>query len=237
VITAGIGTQQLIGTHRPTAVRTYTLVDGTRVLAFDALLESGASLSIPVAFDPADLLLLWVESNARATIARGAPATNEVITLSVTGGTPTGGTVNLKWAAGNSGSIAYNATAADVQAGLEAASWIAPGDVACTGGPWPGTPVVATFQGALAGVDVADDTPPHIYTMLWTTGTVDIVETVKGAAGTSADVTPVEPGWPTVWIAGRPDPCPFTAPVTGLSLANLATGRQTLVRFRALLED
>ncbi|MGW1998145.1 hypothetical protein [Embleya sp. NPDC001921] len=83
-----------------------------------------------------------------------APKTSEVQTVTITGG-PTGGTFTLTWSGQTTAAIAYNASAAVVQAALEALSNIGVGDVTCTGGPLPGTAVTVTFGGTLAYTDVA----------------------------------------------------------------------------------
>src|SRR3954462_12938533 len=82
----------------------------------------------------------------------GTPA-NEVQTLTITG-TPTGGTFRLSFRGVTTATIAYNATAAAVQAALEAISTVGTGNVTGTGGPLPGTGVVLTFVGQLAGQNV-----------------------------------------------------------------------------------
>lgn len=79
--------------------------------------------------------------------------TNEVQTITVTGG-PAGGTYTLTYAGQTTAAIAYNATAAAVQAALRALSNIGASDVSCSGGPHPGTPIVCTFAGQLGGQDV-----------------------------------------------------------------------------------
>ncbi|MFE5332946.1 hypothetical protein ACFRCG_41840 [Embleya sp. NPDC056575] len=83
-----------------------------------------------------------------------APKTSEVQTVSITGG-PTGGTFTLTYSGQTTAAIAYNASAAVVQAALEALSNIGVGDVVCTGGALPGTAVTVTFGGTLAYTDVA----------------------------------------------------------------------------------
>lgn len=80
-------------------------------------------------------------------------AVNEVQTITITG-TPTGGTFRLVFGDQMSPPIAYNASAATVQAALEALSNIGSGAVSCGGGALPGTAVTVTFQGALAGRNV-----------------------------------------------------------------------------------
>jgi hypothetical protein len=80
-------------------------------------------------------------------------AVNEVQTITITG-TPTGGTFKLGFGDQVTAAIAYNATAAAVQAALEAHSNIGTGNVTGGGGALPGTAVTATFVGALAGRNV-----------------------------------------------------------------------------------
>jgi flagellar hook protein FlgE len=75
---------------------------------------------------------------------------NEKQTVTITG-SPTGGHYHLSYGGQTTGDIAYNATAADVQTALAALSTIGTGNVTCTGGPGPDTPVVVTFAGDLGG--------------------------------------------------------------------------------------
>jgi len=78
-------------------------------------------------------------------------AVAEVQTLTITG-TPTGGTFILQYDGEYTSAIAYNATAADVQAALEALPSIGTGGVTGGGGGLPGTAVTITFAGSLAGL-------------------------------------------------------------------------------------
>ena len=78
---------------------------------------------------------------------------NAVQTLTVTG-TPTGGGITLGFAGFTTSLIAFNASAAAVQAALEALPSIGTGNVTCSGGALPGTPVVITFTGSLAASPV-----------------------------------------------------------------------------------
>lgn len=87
-----------------------------------------------------------------ATIQNGVLPTNEVQSL-VLPSTPTGGTFTLTFSGQTTGTIAYNATAATVDTALEALSNIGAGDVTCTGGPLPSSPVLIEFTGALAGAN------------------------------------------------------------------------------------
>jgi hypothetical protein len=125
------------------------------------------------------------------------PGVNEVQTVTITG-TPTGGTFRLTWNGQQTAVIAYNATAATVQAALEALSNIGVGNVSVTGGPGPGTPYVVTFVGQFASENVSQMTATHTFTG-GTTPAIAVATTTPGAAptdkvvgglGTGASVVP-----------------------------------------------
>jgi len=82
------------------------------------------------------------------------PGVNELQTLTITG-SPTGGTFTLTFNGQTTSTIAYNATAAAVQAALEALSTIGEGNVICGGGALPGSPVTIRFVNDLGKQNVA----------------------------------------------------------------------------------
>jgi hypothetical protein len=88
----------------------------------------------------------------------------EVQVLTITGG-PTGGTftvtVTRNGLVKTTAAIAYNATAAAVQAALEALDNVQPGDLTVTGGPGPATPFTITWHVA---EDVAQPTATGSFT-------------------------------------------------------------------------
>lgn len=86
-------------------------------------------------------------------LAVATSAVNAVQTITITG-TPTGGTFKLTYKGFETTAIAYNASASTVAAALAALPSIGSGNVAGSGGAFPGTAVVITFQGALAGQPV-----------------------------------------------------------------------------------
>ncbi len=81
-----------------------------------------------------------------------AGRTTEVQTATITGA-PTGGTWTLTVGGETTAGIAYNATAAAVQAALEALPNVSAGDIVVTGSA--GGPYSLTFSGAGAGTNVA----------------------------------------------------------------------------------
>jgi flagellar hook protein FlgE len=107
--------------------------------------------------------------------------TNEHQTITITG-SPTGGTFTLDYGSGTPASVAYNATAAQVQTALESLSTISAGDVKCTGGQLPGTPVVVEFTGALAATDVNALTIDTTGLTGGSSPSGTVTETIKGSA-------------------------------------------------------
>jgi hypothetical protein len=104
---------------------------------------------------------------------------NEVQTLTITG-TPTGGTFRLSFKSVSTAAIAFNASAAAVQAALEAISTVGTGNVVATGGPLPATAVVLTFQGQLAGTNVPLIT---VNTPAFTGGTTPVATVAETTPG------------------------------------------------------
>lgn len=115
-----------------------------------------------------------------------AGATNDVQTINL-GGTPTGGTftITVQYPVGNSlttAAIAYNASAATVQAALAALANVGSGNVTVTGSAQPGNTQTITFGGALAARPV----PVITATITGLTGgspTVTIVHSTTGSTG------------------------------------------------------
>lgn len=64
-------------------------------------------------------------------------------------GTPASGTFTLTWQGQTTSALAYNCTAAQVQAAVTALSNVGSNNVACIGGPFPVAPVILTWTGTL----------------------------------------------------------------------------------------
>lgn len=107
---------------------------------------------------------------------------SEEQTITITG-TPTGGSFTLTFDTQTTSAIAYNATPTAVKSAIEALSNVASGDITCTGGPLPGTAVVAKFGGSLSGTNVTEMTATSSLTG-GTTPAVAVTTTAVG--GTSA---------------------------------------------------
>lgn len=122
--------------------------------------------------------LTWIDGPGWRDLA---PLSNEVQSVAITGG-PTGGTYTLSYSGQTTGPIVYNATAAQVRTALAALSNVGNGNVTCTGGPHPGTPVAVTFTGALAGADVAQMTASGAGLTGGTAPAVNVSTTTPGGA-------------------------------------------------------
>lgn len=91
-------------------------------------------------------------STTDGALSDSAVSANEIQTVTISG-SPTGGTFTLTLGAQTTGTIAYNASAATVEAALEALSTIGQGNVQVTGSA--GGPYTVEFVGALAKTNVA----------------------------------------------------------------------------------
>lgn len=109
-----------------------------------------------------------------------ASGTAEVQTLTPTG-TISGGTFTITLNGQTTAAIVYNATAAQVQAALEALNNVVPGDVLAAGGPANTTAITLTFFGNYIG-----DAPAVTVSSANLTGTTPVITpttTTPGVAG------------------------------------------------------
>jgi hypothetical protein len=155
----------------------------------------GTHYTAPSAFQPENKLKSGLPLGKIAASGLYGPysaPTNEVQTATITGG-PTGGTFTLTWSGQTTAAIAYNATAAAVQAALEALSNIAPGDVTVTGNA--GGPYTVTWGGTHLGDDVAAMTASATNLTGGTSPGVTIATATAGGAAGSSDGTQVFAGF------------------------------------------
>lgn len=126
----------------------------------DLLIEKVTSrfsrLILDFQVDP-NMLAGWAAMNYGAAVSPSG-GTNEVQTIISDGAAITSGSLQVRFTINYntqlSAAIAYNANAAAWTAALEAMSNIGAGNVVVTGGPLGTADLVATFQGALADLDV-----------------------------------------------------------------------------------
>ena len=157
--------------------------DATLDLPTMAVSSEGGSASESLAsINSASFIETQNANNSKIKID-GYPSqtTNETQTLSITGGAPTTGTFKLTLNGQTTAAIAYNATAADIQAALEALSGIEVGDVSVSGSDLPAGEITVEFTGNLAGIDIAKMTVSDDGSM--DAGVVSMTETTKGNDG------------------------------------------------------
>ena len=93
-------------------------------------------------------------------------------------GAATAGTIAITFDGATTAAIAFNATAAQVQAALEGLPNVNPGDVAVSGGPLPGT-ITLAFGGRYLGQNVPE---VAVAPTGLTGGTVTVATTVQGGS-------------------------------------------------------
>lgn len=168
--TIGTGDQSWIGS-------THSIYHCRTVPLDEALFEA---INHPDGYLLAGIPLGMVTATKKYGIYTG-DATDEVQTITEGGSGLTSFT--LTYAGQTTASIDDDATAAEVQAALEALSNLAPGDVVVTGGPLGTGPFSVTFGGTLANTNVAQMTA----TPTGGTGTVTIATGTAGGADASSD--------------------------------------------------
>lgn len=159
-------------------------VDAETDTTYKNRLRTELQLLTPRPILPADFaaLALSIAGVARAVTLDGySPAVNELEQVAVNA---TGGTFTLTFSGQTTGAIQWNASAADVQTALVALSNLGPGDVLCTGGPLPTSPVTVEFKGAQAGTNVTQMTA-NSASLTGGTHTATITTTRGGAAATT----------------------------------------------------
>lgn len=114
------------------------------------------------------------------------PGVNEIQRVTITG-TPMGGSFPLTYSGQTASGIPFNATATQVQAALIGLSNIGAGDVLCTGGPLPGTPVDVEFTGALGGTNVSAMTTSSGSLTGGTSPAVAVTTPTAGVAGSTSN--------------------------------------------------
>lgn len=195
---------------------------GTTEISLDSYFPAGSSNApLAASFTVASIQDVFLYSDKGLTLKTNGTGTAEVQTLTVTG-TPTGGTVALAVGGEVAVPLAYNASASTVQAALQALSTVGTGNLTCTGGPWPGAAITATW----AGTKATGHQPPIKAAAAFTGGTSPAIAVAVTTAGKPDDTITINAGTPLVWSksAGYGD-CPFTVDVTGLYISCTPSSR------------
>lgn len=174
-----------------------------------------------IAFLVANLRAYFITSNQ--TVTMNVNGTDEIQTVTIGGGA-SGGTFLLIWSGQTTGTIAWNATAAVVQAALEALSNIGTGNVSVSGsagGPWS-----VTFLGTLGVTDVAAMT----YNLSGLTGGVPTITIATPTPGVAPSSTfTLQANIPMVWSEQEGNAVSlFTVDVNQLRFTNAGTAQANI---------
>jgi len=138
---------------------------------------------------------------ASRMVADDGQQQNEIQTLDITGGPPTSGTftitVTIDGVEETTTTINWDASAAEVQAALEALSILGTGSVTCGGGDLPGTPITIEFTGP--EVEDTNIDPMTTGDSTLDDGTAVITETQRGV---TADCI-----WAITWLCPINETC------------------------------
>jgi hypothetical protein len=179
------GTNTLPGTYSAT---------GAAELNFDATISDASDTTLTGALTVANVESVFLLATQDMTVR--VNAANEVQTISITG-SPTGGTFTLTLSGHTTAAIAWNASAAAVQAALELLTSVGAGNVVVTGGPLPGSILTARFRKGLAATNVAQMTS----TSSLTGGSSPAISHATTTAGVAAGQTiTLEANSPIVWV-------------------------------------
>lgn len=203
-------------------------------LKADPVVNDGVTdQALALAIDPSKLKLIFLYCNSDLTVKTNSPGISCVQTLSETG-TITAGTFSVTGTRPDTNvtttvsGIAYNVTLATFQSTVLDVIFGA-GNTLAAGGPFPGSAIVVTFQGAAADYPVA----------LLTFNNAGLTGGTLGAVMTTTGVR-----WGNRWdfLAGEPllwwDTALWDNPVA-VTIANLymsnASGQQANFQIRGLL--
>ena len=167
-----------------------------------------------LALTAANIQQVFLCATTNCTITTNNTNTADVQTFSITG-TPTGGSFPIAWTNSNGSVLVttapYNSNSATLQTALQLLTGAS--NVTCSGGPLPGTPVNATFAGALntgkQPVFVASNSG-------LTGGTTPAVSVAHTVVGAPTDTINLVAGIPRVWGASQGyGSSPFSGNVNG----------------------
>jgi hypothetical protein len=193
------------------------LQSGTSEVIVDTILPaSSTNTLVAAAFgqggsSSGNLVAIEIVASQPCTIKTNGTGTSEVQTITITG-TPTGGTFALAFGGAITSPLAYNASAADVQAALRLLSTLGGTTVTCGGGALPGTPVTVTFGSTLANTNVAQIVS-DLGTGL-TGGSSPAVAVTTTTPGVPQETLTLIAGVPITWDVSVLAACPFAGAVT-----------------------
>lgn len=220
----------------------YTWVEGGNSLSVTRQMIASASPNLEWAIPTGSVNLKTSSSSFQSskvqsifmysdqTITLAAGGANDLQTLTITGGTATGGTFTLTFGAQTTSAIPYNATASQVQTALQALSSIGAGNMLCTGGPLPSVGIACEFSGSLA---LASQSVMTHTDSLTGSGSpvISIAHTATGSAATFSAV--LIAGVPLIWDVAGIYTYPFPATVNSLWASN-SSGAQANFHARIL---
>ena len=181
------------------------------------------SVPFTLAINPANAQLVYLCATTNCVITTNNTNTTDVQTFAVTG-TPTGGVIPIAWVNSNGStlvtSVNYNSNSSTLQTALQTLAGAS--NVNCSGGPFPGSAINATFAGSL------NTGKQPVFTVSnagLTGGSSPNVTVTHAVVGAPTDTISLVAGIPRIWGASQGyGSCPFSANTNaGFMTCNAAT--------------
>lgn len=195
-------------------------------VAFDlgsVTIPSGTTTRVTQALDVSQVVDFFLYNSQ--TVKVQTNGVNELQRLTPTG-TISGGTFTLTFNAVATAAIAFNATAADIKAALEAISTIGVDEVVVTGGPINTTAVDVEFRGTLGCTNVSQMT---ISSSLTGGGSVAVSTVTAGVAAAQTLTIPATVGYDWLSVESAWKTFFFTTDWTHLLISNDSGAPATFV--------
>ena len=173
----------------------------TSILTSQQSFVAGSNSSpFTLQFTGANLQQVYLCATMNCTLTTNNTNTADVQTFAVTG-TPTGGTFPIAWNSNGTivaTSVNFNANASTLQTALQTLAGAS--NVNCTGGPFPGTAINATFAGALN----TGRQPVFVVSNAGLTGgSTPNVTVTHAVIGAPTDTINLVAGIPRIWGASQ----------------------------------
>ena len=203
-----------------------SIINPDGVISYDYSVNSGVYNQIAaLAVNYAKLQSLFIVSTQPVTLYFNGVNAVQSITI---GGSPTGGTFTISYGGQTSAGIAYNASAATVQAALQAMSSIGAGNCTVTGSA--GGPYTVTFTGTL-GIQAITTITGSASGLTGGTPTIALASVTTGVAPAWNWVLPAS--WAINWAIGDIFSNPLgTTSITSIAISNPGSV-SAVVNFRA----
>ncbi len=161
---------------------------------------NSTNFPITLALNSSLVQMVYLQASTTCTLTTNNTNTADVQTFTVTG-TPSGGSIPIAWNSNGTvvaTSVAYNSNAATLQTALQLLTGA--GNTTCSGGPFPGSAINATFAGSL---NTGKQPVFVVSNAAFTGGSSPNVTVTHAVTGAPTDTINLVAGIPRIWGASQ----------------------------------